>query len=198
MTRFGWMVATAIALICACIVGVFVWTHKTSPAPVAGVATSTTPVIDPSALAIYSSGEYGFTFFYPAGATLEDAFTGTSSSNLPWRAQAVASGTLVVQVAAPEGKMRVGISSAQKETAVCTQPGPAEKPLSSVSIASTTWSKFSFDKLGTDDEEHVTSYRTLHDHACYALETFEPFTATASTTAFGLVQVVNSFTFANN
>lgn len=200
MTRLGWLVVSALILLLGALGAVFALWHHYHARPVPAVqtqATTTPPVVDPSSLAIYTSGEYGFSFFYPATASIFDAFTATTTQGLVWRQGAAADGTLIVRVTTNTGEARIGISSAAREITACTQAGPAEKSLGTSSVGSTTWNRFSFKKIGTDDEEQVMSYRAVHGGHCFALETFQPLpVVTASTTAFGLTDIVQSFIFA--
>ena len=202
MTRFGWITTSAtMLLVGAIILIVLVLTnHQAAPVPVSTIASSTLPLIDPSTLSIYTSGTYGFSFFYPATATVTDQFsnsTSSSNSGLLWRENPIAIGTLISRIAVGGGEARVGTSASAKEVTSCLKPGPAEQTLGDTSIGSTTWKAFSFDKLGTDAEQHVLSYRTLHDHACFALETFESSTDVSTTTQSALNGIVQSFTFAH-
>ncbi|MEO6536637.1 MAG: hypothetical protein ABIT47_03000 [Candidatus Paceibacterota bacterium] len=200
MTRFGWIITTAIIVLSAAVcLLVLLWTtHKPEATIVPASATSTDSVqlLDPSTLAIYTSGTYGFTFFYPATAAITDQFSPSRGSQLLWRENPIATGTLIAQVSVAEGDVRIGESQASKEVAACLKAGPAEKMLANTTLGSTTWKTFSFDKLGTDVEQHVTSYRTMHEGSCYALEAFEPRSTVGTTTQSALDSIVQSFTFA--
>lgn len=200
MTRLGWLVVLGISALIILACGLLLWLHGRAYTPVqSNVATSTSEVLDPSALSIYTSGEYGFTFFYPANAIVHDSFSTTSVGNAPWRVGATAPGTAVVDISlsstTPQGMVRVGLSKNSKEVSVCIKVGAAEQAQPNLLVGSTTWSVFAFDKVGTDDEEHITSYRVIRNNTCYALETFQPFTAT-TTTPFTPTDIVKSFTFA--
>lgn len=166
-------------------------------APPPAVEATSTPVVDPSELAIYTSGEYGFSFFYPAGATVTDAYSKSAGQPLPWRNQAIGTGTPIVRVKANGGEVRVGASSDEDELDACLTASPAEDMQKATTVGSTTWSTFTFDKLGTDDEERVTSYRTLHDKRCYAVELFQPLSEAATTTGYTIDDTITSFSFAH-
>lgn len=168
--------------------------QRAAPPP-AAEATST-PVMDPSELAIYTSGEYGFSFFYPANATVTDAYSKTEGKPLPWRSQAVGTGTPIVRIMADIGEVRVGVSSDPDELENCMSASPAEDAQDSVIVGSTTWKTFLFQKLGTDDEERITSYRTLHNKKCYAVEIFKPLSATATSSGYTVNDTITSFSFA--
>ena len=197
MTRFGWAVVLGIIALCVIAGGVFMWRNvdKWAAPPPAAVAT-TTPVVDPSELAIYTSGEYGFSFFYPANATVTDAYSKAAGQPLPWRNQAVGTGTPIVRIKAGGGEIRVGASTDKDELDACRIASPAEDAQKDMTVGSTTWSTFTFDKLGTDDEERITSYRTLHDKRCYAVEIFQPLSETATSTGYTINDTITSFSFA--
>ncbi|MDB5244952.1 MAG: hypothetical protein JWN90_57 [Parcubacteria group bacterium] len=197
MTRFGWIITTCIILFSAgvLLLLVVVTSHRIAPATVTSTENSV-PLTDLSSLAIYSSGTYGFSFFYPAMATVTDQFSSSTNTGLLWRENPLATGTLITRIAIDGGEVRIGMSQAVKELTACAKTGPAEKAVADIHMGSTTWKAFSFDKLGTDVEQHVMSYRTLHDKACYALEAFAPRVGVSTTTQSGLDAVVQSFTFA--
>ncbi|MDB5190382.1 MAG: hypothetical protein JWN49_708 [Parcubacteria group bacterium] len=197
MTRFGWIITTCIILFSAgvLLLLVVVTSHRTSPATVTSTENSV-PLTDLSSLAIYSSGTYGFSFFYPATATVTDQFSSSTNTGRAWRENPLATGTLITRIAVDGGEVRIGMSQAIKELTACTKTGPAEKAVADINMGSTTWKAFSFDKLGTDVEQHVMSYRTLHDKACFALEAFAPRVGVSTTTQSGLDAVIQSFTFA--
>ncbi|MES2225210.1 MAG: hypothetical protein V4480_00175 [Patescibacteria group bacterium] len=195
MTRFGWLVGLGIVLCIAIIAAVTFYVHAQHAASVPVSVEAAPAVVDPSSLAIYTSGTYGFSFFYPASATLTDVFASSGPSSIAWRENTTATGTLLARVETMSGEARVGESTASKGISECTKPSPAEHALGTAVMGSTTWSTFSFDRLGTDDPTRVKSYRAVHDGTCIALETFEPLSA-ASTSAAGPETVVKSFTFA--
>jgi hypothetical protein len=204
MTRLGWMVVGVIGVIIA-LIGTLVLMLHTRTAPVTGTQTEATttertaPIIDPSALSIYTNGEYGFSFFYPADGTVVDSFgssTQTYISNT-WRAGSSVKGTLIVQIQTSQGALTFGESTDAHERALCLTAGPAETKQGSVMVGSTTWQHFSFDKVGTENPQHIISYRTIQKNACLAFEIREPRTATASSTAYLIENSISSVTFAN-
>lgn len=197
MTRFGWAVVLCVAVVLVAGIGGTAWYRmhaRNIVAPAAG--TDASPALDPAALSIYTSGEYGFSFMYPADATVTDAFS-TSTAVLPWRVHALGSGTPVVRVETAAGEVRVGVSADAKELAACVKAGPSESKGTETMISSTTWQQFSSEKLGTDEERRVVSYRTLHSSHCYALELLTPLAPPVSTTGYTLEETVTSFTFAH-
>jgi hypothetical protein len=199
MTRFGWIITTAIIVVSAAVLFIILlWTSKHPQASPVTSATSTNavPLTDHSTLSIYTSGTFGFSFFYPASATITDQFSPNRSSQSFWRENPLATGTLIARVIVDGGEVRVGTSQAVKEVSACSKTGPAERAQADMTVGSTTWKTFSFDKLGTDVEQHVTSYRTVHSGSCFALEAFEPRVGVSTTTQAALNSIIQSFTFA--
>lgn len=200
MTRFGWLVVSLIALVLLGGIGGIAWlmSRDAAPAPASEQAT-TTPPVDPADLSIYTSGEYGFSFVYPSTARITDAFTASGTPPFPWRQQAVGTGTPIVAVAAGLGEARVGMATDLKARAACEKAGPAETRASPLAVGSTTWQRFSSQKIGTDDERSVTSYRALYDGRCYAVEVFAPLNGAAAAAApsgYTIDDLITTFTFA--
>ncbi|MDB4992063.1 MAG: hypothetical protein JWL75_308 [Parcubacteria group bacterium] len=198
MTRFGLAVFGGILVVIALIAGILFLHHARTlqAVPAAVMESTSTPAENPSALSIYTNGEYGFSFFYPADGVVTDTFS-TSTQNA-WRTHALAKGVLVVRIATDQGQLSFGESSSTREKSACLSAGPSEIMTTPVTVGSTTWKQFTFDKIGTDNEQHVTSYRTLRDATCFAFELSEPtsVTTTASTT-YAIKDSITSFTFAH-
>ncbi len=203
MTRFGWIVVgcfvTGIALLA---LAAYAWRFQSKePTSTTEQTATTTPLINPAELAIYTSGEYGFSFFYPAQAVVTDAFTSGTQPTVPWRVQSIGTGTPVVRIVSGSEEARVGVSTDARERAACLKAGPAEAPFSVITIASTSWNRFSFDKLGTDDERHLDSYRTLRNGSCYAVEVLSPIQrdvpTIATSSAYTIKDILMSVTFAS-
>lgn len=193
MTRFGWtMVLGALLLIGAAFAAVWYSGHRPHAPAASGTMASTTP-LDPSTLSIYTNGQYGFTFFYPAADAVTDAFS-ASSSNAAWRTNALATGTPVAMVTDPAGQVRIGASAQAKEKKACTQRAPAEYPYLPVTLGSTTFAAFMFDRIGTDNEQRIISYRAIHDGSCIAIELIAPL-AKGATTSPALTGILHSFHF---
>lgn len=202
MTRFGWTLALSLLILCI-LCGTFLAWHslnasRAETAPVATAETPrATPLVDPSALSIFTSGEYGFSFFYPAGAEVLDTFSTSSDAAHAWRVHAVGTGTPVVRIDAAGGMLQVGVSADAEALEACTEAAPAEEPLGPFTIGSIEWQAFSFTKLGTDNEQKVTSYRTLHGDTCIAFEVFTPYPETPLPAGYSISDSITSFTFAN-
>ncbi len=196
MTRFGWIVSCAIVLI-ALIAGGALWVFlKPASEPSVSTIATSTSVTNPADLSIYSSGEYGFSIFYPSDATITDAFSeGTTTEVIPWRLHPIATGTPIVRIEEGGKEVRVGISTDAKELASCLRASPGEESRGSFTVGKTAWQEFMFEKLGTEREAMVTSYRIVQNSACYAVEVLVPSGKTATSTAFDISQSITSFTF---
>lgn len=198
MTRFGWIVVLGVLALLVVVLGGVMWlqVRTASDEGEASTLATSTPVTDPSNFSIYTNGEYGFSFLYPSGALLADAFSSTTNAGTAWRTNAVAQGTPIVRVDTGTLEVRIGLSTAPRELAGCLTAGAAEQAHGSITVGSTTWKEFIFEKLGTDNERNVTSYRTLHDKSCFALEIFEPIGGEASSTGYAGKDAITSFNFA--
>lgn len=196
MTRFGWAVLLGVIGVLIVIGGFIIWRHSARQTAITNMQATTTPSVNPATLSIYTNGEFGFSLFYPSAAHLTDAYSTTTLSGIDWRVGATGSGTPVVRIQEGNEEVRVGMSTDQRELKVCTQVGPAETLVGPFTIGSTTWQETTFQKIGTDNEQQITSYRIMHDHACYALELFEPLNGTASSTGYTLKDTITSFSFA--
>jgi hypothetical protein len=197
MTRFGWQVVLGAVVVLAIVISAVEWMQSREQAEPFEQAKDSAPVADPSQLSIYTSGEYGFSFFYPSAATIMDAYTASSTLGGPWRMHAVATGTPIVQVTNGTEEMHVGLSTDAKELAACLKPSPGEESRGTFAVGSSTWQEFMFEKLGTDKEASVTSYRILHDKACYAVEVYTPLNGSAPDAQYSVQDMITSFTFAD-
>lgn len=195
MTRLGWTVVAGIVLFAGVVIGAFTWMHARSAPEEGGMAT-TTPSVNPATLSIYTSGEFGFSFFYPSGARVTDAYSTSTLASMNWRVGATGTGTPVVKVEESNEELRVGLSTDAREVRACSQKGPSEESMGAFTQGSTTWQRYTFKKLGTDDEHQVTSYRTVHEDACYAVELFVPLEGEATSTGYTLHDAMNNFSFA--
>jgi hypothetical protein len=196
MTRFGWMVLGCAALI-ALLTGLVAWLYLGHPQAPVSTELEPAPTVDPSELSIYTSGEYGFSFFYPSLAVVTDAYSlGSTTDESPWRSHAVGTGTPVVRISKGAEEMRVGVSTDSKELEECLKPAPGEDSRGSFAVGSTTWQEFMFQKLGTDQEQQVTSYRVERGGSCYAVEVFEPLEGATGASGYTMHDSITSFTFA--
>lgn len=189
MTRFGWLVVSGV-VVAALGIALLLWGFARQSAPRLEEG-NLTPVVDYSTVNIHASGEYGFTITYPATATVTEA-----DESIAWRANVNASGTPVVRFTTTGGEVRIGASKDSSALEGCGEKGPSEESAGSQTFGNATWQVFTFDELGTEDERHVTSYRTLRDGQCFALETYEPLADTGVAPTESPEFLVRSFTFA--
>lgn len=171
MTRFGWIVTSMTVVILVLAVALLMWLYGAqSPQESSVVVEEPARTLDPSSLAIYTSGTYGFSFFYPATAYLSDEFGSAPAAD--WRQHARSDGMLIVEVATEEGEVRLGMSTEEEEVASCAAASGTERIGGISQMGSTTWNVFKSSLVGTDAERDVRSYRTVRDGACYALEAY--------------------------
>lgn len=194
MTRFGWIVTSMTVGILVCVVALLMWLYGTrAPEESSVILQESARTLDPTSLAIYTSGTYGFSFFYPATAYLSDEFGTIPASD--WREHAGDEGVLIVEVATEDGEIRLGMSTMEEEVAGCTSPSGTEQVGGKAQMGSTTWSVFTSSLLGTDAERDIRSYRTVRNDACYALEAYLAPGASLEESR-GPALILESFTFA--
>ncbi|MEA2701307.1 MAG: hypothetical protein QOE22_16 [Candidatus Parcubacteria bacterium] len=193
MTKFGWLVLSGV-VVAALGIALLVWGFARQSSPQL-VDDNLTPVVDPTTTNILTNGEYGFTIQYPATASIEDSFS--AESEFPWRANVIASGTPIVRLVTTGGEVRVGASQDRRAIEGCEEKGPSEEPAGSEAFGNADWQAFTFDELGTDDERRVTSYRTLRDGHCFAVEAYEPLAGVPDAAPTERADfIARSFTFA--
>lgn len=190
MTRLGWLVFILMLFIIAGIIGGWYLVMRYHPpvTAIAPIATST-PQEDLSSSSIYTNGTYGFSLVYPADDTVSNTFS-------EWRDGAIATGTPLVAIADADGMVRVAASSNAKEVKACTKVEPAETALATLQLGSTTFSAFTRDDMGTDNQQRITSYRVIHDKSCIAIESFQPLVNGTVASSTRLANIVRSFSFA--
>lgn len=192
MTRFGWLAAGGMVIaILGVVLLVWGFSRQSASYETSRDTMERSTVTDPAALSIYTSGTYGFSFFYPMAAVIEDTFT---ESAFPWHSGIIAPGTLIVRIIAGASEARIGASNDEDAVASCDEAGSSEQGLEPLTVGTTSWSVFTYDQLGTENQRRVTSYRTVHEGSCFAVETFEPLGGEGTPQDISLV--VRSFTFA--
>lgn len=196
MTRFGWMMVLGLMGVLVLAGGFFAWRHSVHQTVMTGTQATTTSSVNPATLSIYTSGEFGFSLFYPSDARLADAYSSTTLTGVSWRAGSTGPGTPIVRIQEGSEEVRVGMSTDPRELKMCTQVGPAETLVGPFTVGSTTWQETAFQKIGTDNEQQITSYRIMRDHACYAVELFQSLGGTTSSTGYTLKDTIISFSFA--
>jgi len=135
-------------------------------------------------LSIYTNGEHGFLLTYPSGAEVAEAFAN------PWLPEQwsytadQSSGSALVQITTYRVEsettyprhftalVRVGMSTDPGEVARCesVREGSGETSLPDEVLGDVTFKAFSFGDAATMRYVKGMSYRTVHEGACYALE----------------------------
>ncbi len=165
--------------------------HATAPVngPNQTVGTGTSTPSQPSlqGFSIYTNGDYGFSIFYPATTTVSTTFDSAYILPTTWRVNALqnATGTPVIEVVGYQTKstthfpryfkteVRIGVSKDPQEIAACTKVGNGERAMPSAAFGGATWSVFAMSDAAMMQYNQGTSYRTMHDGMCYALEQIE-------------------------
>lgn len=138
--------------------------------------------------AIYASGTYDFYLVYPEQAVVEED-SETTSYHLPhaWRMHALPEsiGAPVVSFityrvqhehAYPRyyyALVRIGVSTNLKEVSRCTEADTSsgEESVGETMFGDTPFSTFRFEDAAMMQYVKGTSYRAVHEGACYAIET---------------------------
>jgi hypothetical protein len=156
------------------------------PVPANRTATSTSL----SGLSIYTNGAYGFSLFYPGQDTATTSFDAQYHLPTTWRVnpaniEADASGMPIIAIVGYhttsdnsypryfETEVRVGASNDPKEVSACLRPGNGETALPDMAINGVDWKAFTLEDDGMMQYLSGTSYRTIHDGQCFALEQIE-------------------------
>lgn len=176
------------AILVICIIWWGASSHVAKPSPTSTTtstaATSTPPL---TGMEIYTNGEYGFSIFYPQRYQATTTFT--SFYHLPntWRLGALPNvdGTPILSIVGHrienaasypryfDAEVRIGANKDAKEVAACAKVGDGELPKTPVTINGTEWSVFATQDAGMMQYAKSVSYRTVHNHTCFALEQIE-------------------------
>jgi hypothetical protein len=149
-----------------------------------GFATSTPPL---SGLSIYTNGTYGFSIFYPQTDVATTTFDTKYDLPATWRVNALpnTSGTPIFQILGYstqsnvnypryfEAEVRIGASTDPAEVSTCKTAQNGEVAEPDAVIHGTTLNVFSFEDAAMMQYVKATSYRTIHDGTCFALEEVE-------------------------
>jgi hypothetical protein len=158
---------------------------QASPSSIATTNSTSTPSL--VGLSIYTNGQYGFSIFYPGQLKTTGIFDTTYHLQSTWRVNPLpnATGTPIIEILGYETKsdhafpryykneVRVGASADSREVAACTRAGNGERALADKLINGVTWKAFTFQDAAMMQYISAISYRTVHDHLCYALEQIE-------------------------
>lgn len=164
-TRLTYAIAAVLALGLV-LLGWRMWAYEPAERALDEAAVPVTEV-DPSLLSLYSSGEYGISFPYPAAAAVS---TSTDEGR---------DGIEVASLALGDSRVRINMRVTPDESG-CFDPAPAEEAEGSAEFGSRTWRVFSREALGTERERSVTQYRTLEGSRCVTVEASEPVTGVRS------------------
>jgi hypothetical protein len=200
---------------------------QASPGPGIGATATNTPPL--TGLSIYTNGQYGFSIFYPSQLKVTETFDAQYHLPTTWRVNALsnmgsvttATGTSIFEIIGYQTKndktfpryfeteVRVGASADPRELAVCTKAGNGERSLPDKVINGVTWKAFEFQDAAMMQYISATSYRTIHEHTCYALEQIETGSSYRDTPSSAdipqatldkhfsdLMPIIESFTFA--
>ena len=205
-----------------------IYSHHAKTAALSSVATSSAVVASSTqplkGLSIYTNGVYGFSIFYPGSDKTETTFDTQYHLPANWRENALqdASGTPIFAIIGYstqsdtsypryfETEVRIGASKDPQELAACEKPSENETQLPDAVINKVTWKAFGLQDAGMMQYLQGTSYRTIHDNTCFALEEIETgssYRDTASSTSNipdatltqkyqDLSSIVQSFSFA--
>ncbi len=139
---------------------------------VAGTVTTS------GAMATYTDATKLFSFSYPSQFTLSGGSVGYSQD---WMQEATTSGMLLAKVAVPgsyqpntnfaDSQFTVGVSADPSAVAGCaTQEGVNAASSTKVTINNTPYTKLQYAGAAAGNRYDTTSYRTLRDGECYAIE----------------------------
>lgn len=131
---------------------------------------------------VFMSGEHGFFVVYPGSAIVEETLHSAYRIPALWRMGAIATGTPVVTLITYQtssdhsypryytAAVRIGVSSDPSEVAACERVGNGEEALADVKLGPDTFKAFSFSDAAMMQYLRGTSFRTLRDGKCYAVE----------------------------
>lgn len=150
--------AAAVLALGLIVLGWRMWAYVPASQPDAESAVSLPASdIDPSTLALYSSGEHGISFFYPAEATLEEERGSDLVSSVTYQ-------DLSVQV----------LVRTASDAADCYASTRAQRSAGEQEIGGRSWRVLVRETLGTENERIVTQYRALDGSRCITVESSKP------------------------
>lgn len=149
--------------------------------PMEEVKTPDAPAIELSeGLSIYTSGEHGFLLAYPEGAEVTESF---DANRLPttWSVSADDEGIPLLQIVTYRTQSEVHyprdytvvlrIGKSEEDAGSCTEAHSGEIRGEDRAIGGQSWASFSFGDAGMMQYVSAVSYRTVHEGACWAIET---------------------------
>jgi hypothetical protein len=152
-------------------------TVATSTPPTQTTSTTTTTTTTSTAKTYTDSG-HTFTFEYPSQFTV----TSGSGTSTDWMTNATTSGKLLATLIIPrsfepktnfaDAKFTVGASSNAAAVSTCLSVPPSGGPVQKnvVTINGVSYTKYTSGDAAAGNFYETTSYRTVHNGQCYALE----------------------------
>lgn len=131
--------------------------------------------------AIYTNGEEGFLIAYPERAKVSETFSNAHLTSA-WSVSTTLPGSALLEILTYtrssdtsypryyDTLVRLGVSRDQAAVRACTDLGNGEAKGEDRVIGDTTWKSFTYQDAGMMKYVTATSYRTIHNGACYALE----------------------------
>jgi len=148
--------------------------------PMEGVEVPDAPAIELSeGLSIYTSGEHGFLLAYPEGAEISESFNAPRLPNA-WSVSAGNEGVPLLQIVTYRTQsesryprdyavvLRIGKSEEDADS--CTEARNGETRGADRAIGGEPWASFTYGDAGMMQYVSLTSYRTVHEGACWAIE----------------------------
>jgi len=147
-------------------------------------STQPAPAVSPPAPAatagatVYADPEHRFRFEHPLQLVVD---TGSAAPSQSWRAETTTHGALLAQVTIPreaqpntnfaEAKLTVGKSSDPAAVRDCTRDAPGEQVRSAaLTLHGRAFTQLVFSDAGAGNFYETTSYRTVENGECWAVE----------------------------
>lgn len=131
--------------------------------------------------AIYTNGEEGFLIAYPEGARVAEVFENAHLLGA-WSVSSTLPGVPLLEILSYtrtsdtdypryfDALVRLGVSRDKEALRACEKAGNGEVALGERTIGDVAWHAFAYSDAGMMKYVRATSYRTVHNGACYALE----------------------------
>lgn len=171
------LVVLVVAVIAA--LGYGFWAGKKTPRAITQtVNSSTTGTVtgsDAPGYALYTDSAKTFSFAFPT-----DLSPATTTTADIWSAPMGTKGTTFAKIIVParvqpktnfvEAWFTVGASADPAAVTGCTKTLSGETATTTAQLGNTTFTKIQFTGAGAGNYYHTTSYRTIHNSQCYAVE----------------------------
>lgn len=148
-----------------------------APAPEAPIAEI--PISEGQA--IYTNGEEGFLIAYPERLVVSESFSNPHLTSA-WSVSTTLPGLPLLEILSYtrssdtsyprhyDALVRLGVSRDEAAVRTCTDVGNGETRGDDRMIGDTMWKSFTYQDAGMMKYVTATSYRTVYEGACYALE----------------------------